>query len=166
MKKNRLWKKIRLLVFLLGVFLSILGWFIDRSTSFPIFIKFVAPECIEVKNALEQLESGKINVINENQPAFHTIIKWWHPATPLKFRKEATCIRKGQAVIGNGKTYYLLQLCMYNGKKNLNNFYWPSYDLKKRIQTEIDKALTRWGSVTFFGGLLLSSIMALFEYSR
>lgn len=160
-------KKIRFLLFFIGGLISIVGWFVDKAPSYPFLMKLIVPECMDVQTALDQLENGKIEVISSDRLAFKTIIKWWHPGTPKEFVDEATCISKGPTAMidsRNGRSYYMLQLCKDEGKKRVMGYYWPDYDLRNKIQEEIDNSILGLSGIFFFSGLLLSAFVVIWEY--
>ena len=160
-------QKIRFIFFFIGALISISGWFVDKAPSYPFLNNLIVPECVAVQTALYQLENGKIEVINSDQLAFKTIIKWWYDGTPKELVDEATCISKGPSAMidsRNGRSYYMLQLCKDDGKKRVMGYYWPDYDLKNRIQEEFDNSILGWSSILFFSGVMLSAIVVIWEY--
>lgn len=54
---------------------------------------------------------------------------------------------------------------MVDEKHWLKNFPWRSYDVRAAIQEELDASLLGYSGVLFFGGLVVSGCVGLWELS-
>lgn len=165
---RRRWiKRIRLVLFFLGIGIAIAAWFLENATRFRCILRHVAPDYVVVQDVLEILDKGEKEVVSIDHPGAQVLLSWLEPHPPAKVLARLSGIGRSTGVLDlpNAKQFYEVRLLADNNTNMLGGeFVRKDIDIRARMEKSLDYSTIRW-SATFFGlGLLLSVGMTLWEY--
>jgi len=160
-------KRLRLVLFFLGIGIAIAAWFLENATSFRCILRHVAPDYVVVQDVLEILDKGEKEVVSIDHPGAQVLLSWWEPHPPAKVLARLSGIGRSTGLLDlpNAKQFYEVRLLADNNTNMLGGeFVWKDIDIRARMEKSLDYSTIKW-SATFFGlGLLLSVGMTLWEY--
>jgi hypothetical protein len=168
LKKGSLtWKRIRLTLTFIGFLTVILGWYLDRAPFFPRLLKLIAPDYVSVKQAIDILDSGEKVVLPPEHPGAKILLKWWKPKPNEQDIKSLSGIGRSTGIFNiiTGKHRYELRLLTQENKMMLANYIWDDTEAKKLMEAELNKGIIKWSGCMIWGGLILSSVLVIWEYN-
>ena len=159
-------KRIRLILIFVGFIIMICGWYLDHAPFFPSLLKFVASDYVSVKEAFEILDTGEKAIVQPNHPGVKILLKWWKPTPLERDIKRLSGIGRSTGVFNiiTGKHHYELRLLTQENKMMLAEFIWKDAEAKKLMNDKLNKGVILWSSAMFWGGLVLSTFLVIWEY--
>jgi len=160
------YKFIRLILALIGLVIAIIGWYFDRALAFPSLLKLIAPDYISVKQAFDILDSGEKAIIPINHPGSRILMNWWKPKPKEQDIAKISGIGRSTGIFNiiTGKHRYELRLLTQENKTMPAGYIWNDVEAKKLMQDILDKSVLKWSGWMFWGGLMLSAILIIWEY--
>jgi len=167
-KKNLLLlKRIRLGLIFVGFVVAILGWYLDHAPSFPWLLEFITPDYVSVKEAIDILDTGEKAVVSPAHSGAKVLLKWWKPTPLAQDTKKISGLGRSTGVLNiiNGKHHYELRLLTQENKMMLANYIWNDTEARKLMNDELNKSIIKWSGSMFWGGLILSALLVIWEYN-
>jgi len=162
-------KRIRLLLFVVGILLTVFGWFLDNAIEIKPILKILVPEYVAVKDMFDQLdqtEKSKVPIVDQGA---QILLRWWTPKPPNDALMMVTFIGRSTGVlnINTGRHRYELRLLTEtDGSMFLGQYIWQDYDAKQILQNELNSGLFKWKAWAFFSGVFISIISGGWEFFK
>ena len=156
-------KQILFALCILGLVLTVTGWFFDQASHFPLVLETIAPDATHAVGALDTLSQNDRLKILPKHPGFDVLLKQWPDFPDIE---SVADIRRSFAytLFGGGQIENDFDLFAYDVAKNQVGPSWRQSVARGLFQDEIDRKLFRNGSIIFFGGLLIVFISALLSF--
>lgn len=155
----------RVVLFSLGILISVSAWFIEKAPFFPAILGVVAPDYVAVHDAFQILDQGEKAVLPLNHPGSDILLRWWDPQPTEEIKGRLSGIGRSTGVFNiiTGVHHYELGLLTQDNAFMLKDFIWEDTQAKRRMQETLDKRLVRWSFGIFLFGLLLAISMFVWE---
>lgn len=156
-------KRILFALFIVGLVLTVTGWFFDQASHFPLVLETIAPDAASVVGALDAIsEDAGLGIMPEH-PSFDVLLKHWPD-----FPDNVSVARIGRSVAytlyGGGQVENDFDLFAYDAARNRVGPSWRQSVARRLFQEEIDRKLFRNGSIIFWGGIIISAITGLLGF--
>jgi len=143
-----------LVLFVVGIVITIAGWFFDRAKSFDLLASIIAPDYLPAKQALSDLEQNKNILLTPNHEGFEILVDTW---PNLDDKNSVRYIGRGPAYIKFGSTVSN-DIALVAKNKDQNNIkeIWIMSEASAVVESMIDKKLSLIGGFLFGFGIIVT----------
>jgi hypothetical protein len=147
------------IIFVLGVVITITGWFFDRAKSFNWLVSFIAPDYVSAKQALNDLKQNEKIGLTPYHEGFQFLLDKW----PNLSNKDSVCfIGRSVAFISfKPEISNDIELIAYDKDKNEVKERWIISEASVAIEGLIERKLFSIGCVLFWFGIAVSIVSYL-----
>ena len=150
------------LVSLIGMVLSVLGFYVKSAASFPAIQAIMAPQYVAAKRAIERLE--QTNEIEEGQPDFWSLASLIEDQGPARYPaippsgvrlERMTAAGGGVSLTSTGSSPY--GMVMLDFHERLRSVQADLYWVKGRVEALWDARSLSWSLGLFWVGIVLTA---------
>jgi hypothetical protein len=142
--------------FIIGILISIVGWFLDRANKFKWLMLKIAPDCIFAQRALDSLEADQKIGLTKNHKGFQILLNKW---PNLISKQSVEYIGRSLAFIEFGpQVKNDIQLIAYDKEEKEVKERWSMLDARSSIEKILEKKLFKQGVYLFWFGIAVSVI--------
>jgi hypothetical protein len=143
-------------LFIVGIIVTIIGWFLENIKRFKWFMLRIAPEYIFGRNALGDLEKNQKIALTKNHEGFSVLLRNW---PNLQEKNKVEYIGRSVAFISLGSQVKNdIQLIPYDSKQKEIPNRWSFLEACEKIEEISNRKLFRIGAFLFWCGITLSII--------
>ncbi len=150
-------KKIKItlqVLFVVGIVITITGWFFDRAKSFNWLVSIVAPDYVSAKRALSDLEQNERIGITSNHEGFKFLVNKWpnlNDKDSVRYIGRSVAFISFKSTISND-----LQLIARDKDQNEIKERWKMSEASALVESIIDRKLFAFGGFLFWFGIIVS----------
>jgi len=150
-------KKIKIalhVLFIVGIVITITGWFFDRAKSFNFLVSIISPDYVSAKRALSDLDQNKNILLTYNHEGFEFLIDKW---PNLNNKNTVRYIGRSVAFIEFGsKVSNDIELIAKDKDENKIDETWRMSEATAVVESIIDRKLSLLGGFLFWLGIVVS----------
>lgn len=151
-------------LFLFGIFLSIVGWFLDKAHRFTWLMKLISRDAVNGLIALNALAQNTNIAVTPEHPGFNVILNHWPNLTD---RDSVKLIGRGPAYTCYGAQVTTgFALVAEDENRNMIEPAWEEPSARTLFHKKLDLILFRLGAVIFFLGIGVALVSGILGFLK
>ena len=150
-------KKLKIAVqflFIVGIVITITGWFFDRAKSFNWLVSVIAPDYVSAKQALSDLEQNEKIGLTSHHEGFKILVEKWpnlNNKDSVRFIGRSVAFITFGSVVSND-----IELIARDKDQNEIKERWKMSEASVAIESIIERKLFAIGGILFWFGIIVS----------